>query len=185
MKRTIWALAVAAFALTGVASAQFGFGKGLGLGLCWVAPEALKQQLGLTDEQVKKLTELRTEHLKKVSKIAAELAAKRAELGTLWLSDKPDEKRVKELTEQISKLQAELATERMNFQLEVRKILTPEQLGKLPLLRGFGPGLGLGLGPRCLCPRWGFGRQRFAPPAPVPPAPMRRGWGGWGRRWAW
>lgn len=183
MKRTILVLTVTTLALAGVASAQlgFGFGRGYGLGLCWATPEVLKQQLGLTDEQVKKITELRTEHLNKVSKIAAELAAKRAELRALWLVEKPDEKRIRELTEQIAKLQAELATERTNFQLEIRKILTPEQLSKLPLFRGrkFAPELGLGFGPR-----WGrrFGQQRFAPPAPTPPAPMGRGWG---RRWAW
>jgi Spy/CpxP family protein refolding chaperone len=184
MKRILLALTIATLALGGIAAAQFGFGgRGFGLGWCWVAPDVLKQQLGLTDEQVKKLTELRTKHLEKVGKLVAELAAKRSELRTLWLSQKPDENRIKELTEQIAKLQAELLTERTNFQLEVRKILTPEQLSKLPQIwgRGFGLGLGLGLGPR-----WGrgFGWQRFAPPAPVPPAP-RRGWGGWGRRWGW
>ncbi|MFN3421828.1 MAG: Spy/CpxP family protein refolding chaperone [Armatimonadota bacterium] len=184
MKRTILALTVATLALGGIAAAQFGlgFGRGYGLGLCWTTPEVLKQQLGLTDEQVKKLTELRTKHLDKVSKLAADLAAKRAELRTLWLAEKPDEKRIRELTEQIAKLQAELAFERVNFQLEVRKILTPEQLSKLPLILGrkFAPGLGLGLGPR-----WGFGWQKFAPQPPVPPAPRGRGWGGWGRRWGW
>lgn len=186
MKQTILALTIVTLALAGVATAQvgFGFGRGYGLGLCWATPEVLKQQLGLTEEQVKKITELRTEHLNKVSKIAAELAAKRAELKTLWLSEKPDEKRIRELTEQIAKLQAELAIERTNFQLEVRKILTPEQLRKLPLFGGrkFAPGLGLGLGPRW---RQRFGQQRFVPPAPTPPAPRGRGWGGWGRRWDW
>lgn len=181
MKGTILALTVATIALAEIATAQVGLGfkRGYGLGLCLIAPEVLKPQLGLTDEQVKKLTELRTKHLNEVSKIVAELAAKRAELRTLWLAEKPDEKRIRELTEQIAKLQAELATERTNFQLEVRKILTPEQLSKLLLLskRKFAPGLGLGLGPR-----WGrgFGWQRFAPPAPRGTA-----WGGWGRRWGW
>lgn len=185
MKRTILALTIATLALAGIASAQVGsgFGRGYGLGLRWATPEVLKQQIGLTDEQVKKIAELRTEHLNKVSKLATELAAKRAELRALWLAEKPDENRIRELTEQIAKLQAELATERTNFQLEVRKILTPEQLSKLPLFGGrkFAPRLGLGLGPR-----WGrrFGQQRFAPSAPFPPAPMGRGWGGWGRRWA-
>lgn len=168
MKRTFIALTVMVLALVGIAAAQFGpgfgrgLGKGLGLGLCWALPETLKQKLGLTDEQVKKLTELRKEHLSKVSKLAAELAAKKAELRALWLSPKPDEKRIRELTEQIAKLKGELATERVNYQLEVRKILTPEQLSKLPTLFGRWAPPGLGLGPK-----WG------------------RGCGGWGRRWAW
>mgnify|MGYP001627155620 CR=1 FL=1 len=184
MKRTILALAVATLALSGIAAAQFGFGlgRGYGLGLYWATPEVLKQRLGLTDEQVKKLTELRTKHLDKVSKLVADLAVKRAELRTLWLAEKPDENRIRELTEQIAKLQAELASERVNLQIEVRKILTHEQLSKLPLTWGrrFAPGLGLKLGPR-----WGFGRQKFAPQPPVPPAPRGRGWGSWGRRWGW
>ncbi|MGQ9462655.1 MAG: Spy/CpxP family protein refolding chaperone [Candidatus Fervidibacter sp.] len=161
MKPTFIVLTVVALALVGGAAAQFGpgFGRGLGLGLCWALLETLKQELGLTDEQVKKLTELRTEYLNKVSKLAAELAAKRAELKTLWLSTKPDEKRIRELTEQITKLQSELVTERANFQLEVWKILTPEQLRKLPTLFGRWAPPGLGLGPK-----WGRG---------------------WGRRWAW
>ncbi|MFN4180868.1 MAG: Spy/CpxP family protein refolding chaperone, partial [Armatimonadota bacterium] len=175
MKRTILALTVATLALSGIAAAQFGLGlgRGYGLGLCWAAPEILKKQLGLTDEQVKKLTELRTEHLNKVSKLVSELAAKRAELRTLWLAEKPDEKRIRELTEQIAKLQAELASERVNSQLEVRKILTPEQLSKLPLIWGrrFAPGLGLGFRPR-----WGFGWQKFAPQPPVPPVLRGRRW---------
>lgn len=171
MKRTFIALTIVALALVGVAAAQFGpgFRRGLGLGLCWALPETFKQNLGLTDEQVKKLAELRTEHLNKVSKLAAELAAKRAELRTLWLSTKPDEKRIRELTEQITKLQSELATERVNFQLEVRKILTPEQLSKLPTLFGRWAPPGLGLGPK-----WGRGYGGW-----------RRGYGGWGRKWAW
>lgn len=143
--------------------------RGLGLGLCWALPEILKQKLGLTDEQIKKLTELRTEYLNKVSKLAAELAAKQAELRALWLSPKPDEKRIRELTEQIAKLQSELAIERVNYQLEFREILTPEQLSKLPTLFGRwappGPGFG---------PKWGRGYGGWG-----------RGYGGWGRRWAW
>ncbi len=164
MRRRFMALTSAALALGGIAAAQvgLGLGRGYGLGFCWVAPEVLKQQLGLTDEQVKKLTELRTEHLNKVGKIVAELAAKQSELRTLWLSTQPDEKRIRELTEQVAKLRTELVTERANFWLEVRKILTPEQLSKLPTIRGrwVGPGLGLGFG---LGPRWG----------------------GRGRRWGW
>ncbi len=187
MKRH-WLLLLAAMVLGSFAFAQKGVGKGLGLG--WIDPTVLKQQLGLTDEQVQKLTQLRTEHLTKVSQLGAELAAKRAELSALMWAPEPNQRRVQELTEQIAKLTTELVKERLNFQQEVRKILTPEQLRKLQQRWLTQPRRGLGMVPSwgCWWGRFGTGRQpfaptpRFAPPAVPRPAPP---WGGWGRRRGW
>ncbi len=178
MKRMGWLMLLATLLSVNLAFAQ----RGLGLGAGWRwDPSALKQQLGLTDEQVQKLTQLSTEHVGKVRQLATELAAKRAELRAILTAPQLDQQRVKEVTEQVSKLTAELVKERVAFQTQLRQILTPEQWSKLQQRWRAKPGLGLG-------PRWGQGMRGLGRGwrsfVPQGPRAFQRP-GGWGRRWAW
>lgn len=175
MKRMGWLMLLATLLSVNLAFAQ----QGLGFGMGWRRdPSVLKQQLGLTDEQVQKLTQLRTEHRSKVRQLVTELAAKRAELRAALTAPQLDQQRVKEVTEQVAKLTAELTKERVEFQTRLRQILTPEQWSKLQQRWQARPGLG---------PRWRQGMKGLGgwrPFVPRGPRAFQRP-GGWGRRWGW
>lgn len=158
----------------------------LALGLAAVAagpfrtPETLRE-LGLSPEQSRALADLRYAHRAKMIEERAALEAKSLELRRELDKEKPDGTLVLRLVDDVSALRARMARERMAHQLEVRKVLTPEQWTKAKDLflrergarrgrgrgglRGGGPGSRSGFGPGspgCL----GLGGPLELPPEP-------------------
>jgi Spy/CpxP family protein refolding chaperone len=118
----------------------------------------------LTDEQSAQIQALRDGFLKEIEPLQKELFAKGTELRSLWSSSTPDPAAVTAKQKEILNLQTQLQEKGTNLGLEIRKILTPEQLAQLPAFSqdsAFGPGAGFG-------PR-GFG----------PPMGMRGPFGRW------
>lgn len=142
-------------------------------------PEALKD-LGLSPEQSRKLDDLRYAHRTRMIEERAALEKKALELKRELDKDSPDAAAAGRLVEEVSALRARMAKERIAHQLEVRKILSPEQWAKVKEAfrgewgqrRGMGRGGFRGEGPG---PRPGFGPgspgcAAGGPGVPEPPA---------------
>jgi Spy/CpxP family protein refolding chaperone len=92
----------------------------------------------LTEEQRTQLDELNHRFLEETAELREALSDKSEELNTTLTSEKPDEKKAKALQKEISNLHAKLAEKRLDFRLEMAKIVPESGLG-----RGFGRGLGI------------------------------------------
>jgi Spy/CpxP family protein refolding chaperone len=117
-----------------------GFGRGPG-GPAYGSPPIPN----LTADQSAQIKALRDSFLKEMEPLQKELYAKGQELRTLWSTQNADPAAIKAKQDEISDLRSELQEKATNLRLEIRKILTPEQLAQLPAAgRGFGPGMGFG-----------------------------------------
>ena len=88
---------------------------------------AMAQRLNLTDEQKSKMADLRLVFQKEILPYRTELQGKRAELRLLETEANPNLNRIDQTIEQAEKIQTKIQKARVRHQLEVRKILTPEQ----------------------------------------------------------
>jgi len=95
----------------------------------------LREELGLTDEQVDKLKSIKLEHQKAAIKTESELKLKRLELRELMEAGEPDEFAVKAKVEEIGELKTQLAMNRIDGGLKARKVLTDKQQKQLKELR--------------------------------------------------
>jgi zinc resistance-associated protein len=127
-----------------------GFGRGFG-GPAYGSPPIPN----LTAEQSSKIQTLRETSLKEIEPLQKDLWTKRTELRNLWLAKTPDQAAITAKQKEIFDLQSKLQEKTTNLGLEIRKVLTPEQLAQLPAFSqgtGFGPGAGfgpgMGFGPR-------------------------------------
>ncbi len=89
--------------------------------------DALKQKLKLTDEQVKKINELKLNHKKEMLKYEEALAPKNIRVKRLLLDDPVNFEEVKALIMDIAKTQGEMHVEKLKYRLDFEQILTPEQ----------------------------------------------------------
>ena len=131
-----------------------GWGCGMGPGLCW-----LYGIPNLTAEQSAKLADLQKKHIEETSKLRSELAVKRIEFNQLLAQPQPNSEEVMAKQKEVTNLQSQLQQKCLRNQLEMRKILTEEQLSQLPYgygpddnflpgqMRGYGPPQGQGFGP--------------------------------------
>ncbi len=131
-----------------------GWGCGMGPGICWSYGFP-----NLTTEQSAKLTDLQKNSVENTSKLRSELTVKRIELDQLLAQSQPDPKVVMAKQKEHTDLQSQLQQKCLNNQLEMRKILTEEQLSQLPYgygpddnflpgqMRGYGSSQGQGFGP--------------------------------------
>ena len=165
---------ISAFLLASSAIAQgYGMGRGMGgrgfgmgPGTCW-----LFDLPNLTEDQSAKMTDLQKGFIKETSKLRSELAVKRIELNQLLAKTRPTVEEVTAKQKEFTQLQSEIQQKCLSNQLEMRTILTDEQLSQIPYrsgspspnysqgqMRGYGPPQGLGYGPgrgRAWGNRWG------------------------------
>jgi len=128
-----------------------GFGRGFGAGPGYGTPPIPN----LTAEQSAQVQALRDGFLKEIESLQKELYAKGQELRKLWSTQNADPAAIKAKQNEISDLRSQLQDKATNLGLEIRKVLTPEQLAQLPAIGAdarFGPhGMGCGapmMGPR-------------------------------------
>lgn len=124
-----------------------GFGPGFGRAGYGVPPIP-----DLTSEQSAEIQSLRDEFQQEIELLQDGLYTKRTELRDLWLSPDPDQAALLAKQQEVSQLQSQLWEKATVLGLQIRKVLTPEQLAKLPAFSkdapfGFGPGFGPGMGP--------------------------------------
>jgi Spy/CpxP family protein refolding chaperone len=121
-----------------------GMGRGMGGGMgggCGLGP-AMWDQLNLNADQLAKAQALRDAQLKDVVPIQNQLFAKRNEMRLLWNQPNPDAAQLKAKQKEISDLQSQMREKNIQFQLDFRKLLTPEQQAKLSSAGGMGRGHG-------------------------------------------
>jgi Spy/CpxP family protein refolding chaperone len=140
-----------------------GFGPGFGRGFGGPA-NGVPPIPDLTADQSAQIQALRDGFLKEIEPFRKELYTKQTELRSIWSTPNPDRAAVTAKQEEIMDLQSRMQEEATSLGLEMRKVLTSEQLAQLPAFNQgaeFGPGAGFG-------PR-GFG----------PPMGMRGPFGRW------
>jgi zinc resistance-associated protein len=130
------------------------FGRGFGGPAYGVPPIS-----NLTAEQSAQIQALREGFLKEIEPLQKELYTKGMELRNLWPNPKADQAAIAAKQKEIFNLQSQLQEKATNLGLEIRKVLTPEQLAQLPAFgpgAGFGPGMGFGprMGMRGPMGRW-------------------------------
>jgi len=89
--------------------------------------------LNLTPEQMVKLTRLRLFFQEQTIDLRSALAKKIIELQKLWLKKTPNRVKMYSLIDEIAEIKARINKKAVNFILQAREILTPEQLKKLLL----------------------------------------------------
>jgi Spy/CpxP family protein refolding chaperone len=143
MKKSLIALSLVVLMVLGAISAYaYGPGsgpRGKGGGACWESFEA-GQTAALTPDQKTKFQELRQRFVAETAKIRGDLLTKRLELQSLWTNPKAEAKAIVDKEKELRDLQNQMRDKGLQFKLEARQFLTPEQIA------GFGPGCGMGSG---------------------------------------
>jgi Spy/CpxP family protein refolding chaperone len=112
--------------------------------------------LNLTADQKTKFEELRTAHLKEIKPLKDKMFSLRGDLKLLWLEKNPNQSKIIAVQKEIRALRDQMEDKRVVHQLNILKILNPEQQAKFKeccAREGFGPGPKKGTG----CPGHGPG----------------------------
>lgn len=173
MKKTVMLLAVVVFlGSASIAMARGGMGPGMGSGMgggmgqgmgCGMGPMMLHglDQLNLSAEQWNKVQALKNAQMKAVAPLQNQIFAKRNEMRLLWAETNPDGAQILAKQKELGELQNQMREKATQLMLDVRKVLTPEQLTKFTVL-----GAGMG-GRHGFCPFQGGGPG----PGPGPGGP--------------
>lgn len=95
----------------------------------------LRKVLQLTDDQAEQIRQQRAEFRKQMAVLEGKIKVLMADYETEMEKTDPDKEKVKEIAKNISDLRGEKVQEKINSRLEVRKLLTPEQLDKLKTIQ--------------------------------------------------
>jgi Spy/CpxP family protein refolding chaperone len=170
MKKAIIALGLVMVMLLGVAYV-YAQDPGAGPRHGWMHDREHRDQwkkLNLTLEQKAKFQELRRKFIEENAQLIGGLMAKRLELRSLWTDPKTDSKTILAKEKELRDLQNRMKDKIVQYRLEARNFLTPEQIEKFGWMggmdHGFGRGCrmgyGQGMGPRGMTGHgWGMDRQ--------------------------
>jgi Spy/CpxP family protein refolding chaperone len=95
----------------------------------------MKQELGLTDDQVEQLQKLHDQQRQAGHQRFQDMRSKRQELHQLLEAPSVDQKAVDAKAKELSDLQAAAFRDRLHAQIATRSILTPDQQKKMDELR--------------------------------------------------
>ncbi len=137
MKKMIAILGMIALMAIG-ASYVYAAGPGVGPGQRTGSGSA--NWSSLTPEQQTKFQELRQKFDNETAQLKGNILTTRLELQSLWRNPKADPKAILEKEKELTSLQDKLRDERVQFRLEARKVLTPEQIAQFGSGWGMGPG---------------------------------------------
>jgi len=141
-------IALLLFGGIGTAFAWAPQGKGTLLSARRIASPPPKVNLNLSQDQIKKLQDLRLEYQKETLELRNALWTKQLKLQTLLASKEVDENKASSIVEEIGKLSTDIWKKTIHYRLEMRKILTEEQWNKLLFYRHLGGRRGKGRGGR-------------------------------------
>jgi len=102
------------------------------------------KRLNLTAEQKAKFKELRRKFKEENAQLIGELVTKRLELQTLWTDPKADPQAILAKEKELRELQNQIRDKVVQYRLEARNSLTPEQIEKFGWMGGMGLGFGRG-----------------------------------------
>jgi Spy/CpxP family protein refolding chaperone len=116
------------------------------------------KRLNLTPEQKAKFQELRRKFIEENAQFIGGLVAKRLEFRSLWTDPRADSQAVLAKERELRDLQNRMRDKVIQYKLEARNSLTPEQIEKLGSMRGMGLGFGSGfrMGHRQRAGRYGM-----------------------------
>ena len=142
MKRSLIVVSLVMVMVLGAISAYAqgpGFGPHSKVGPRWEKAEPGKA-LALTPEQKSIFQELRRKFINETAKLRGDLLTKRLELQSLWTNPKAEAKAIIDKEKELRELQNQMRDKGLQFRLEARQFLTPEQIATF----GHGPGIGPG-----------------------------------------
>ena len=96
------------------------------------------KRLNLTPEQKARFQELRRKFIGENAQLIGGLVAKRLELKSLWTDPKADSQAILAKDKELRDLQNRMKDKVIQYGLEARNSLTPEQIEKLGLMGGRG-----------------------------------------------
>lgn len=101
------------------------------------APMLLKHKddIGLTAEQVDKIEKMQAQQQEMFIKKQAEISVKELKLGTFLKEDKIDRGKLESMITEIGKMRTDLQVQHINHLLDLKDILTAEQLKKIDALK--------------------------------------------------
>jgi Spy/CpxP family protein refolding chaperone len=102
------------------------------------------KRLNLTPEQKAKFQELRRKFIVENAQLIGALVAKRLELKSLWTDPKADSGAILAKERELRDLKNRMKDKIVQYRLEARNSLTPEQIEKLGMMGGMGFGFGRG-----------------------------------------
>lgn len=94
-------------------------------------PELMKKKLGLSDEQVRKISGINQTYKNKLEGYHDKIDPKFARLRVLLLEDKVNLKEVRSVMKEISDIDLEIRMLGISHRLDIEKVLTKEQKDKL------------------------------------------------------
>ncbi|MDZ7288386.1 MAG: Spy/CpxP family protein refolding chaperone [candidate division KSB1 bacterium] len=100
--------------------------------------QPLWEQLGLTEQQKEQIRQIMLDTRKKNIDVEAKQKLARLELHELMAADTPDQSKINAKVTELSKFHETLMRNRIESQLAIQKVLTPEQRKKAKELRPFG-----------------------------------------------
>jgi Spy/CpxP family protein refolding chaperone len=145
MKKALFAVGLATVMLMGITYA-YAHGPGFGPGPRGMQWGYQGDVSNLTPEQTTKFRELYRKFNEETAQIRGAIVTKRLELQSLWADPKADPKAISDKERELRGLQDQMRDKMVQYRLEVRKSLTPEQLTEFEGGRGMGPGFGRGYG---------------------------------------
>jgi Spy/CpxP family protein refolding chaperone len=112
--------------------------------MAMMSAENLKQRLGLTDDQVAKIKEVRRNYLKDTVMQTAKVRVAELELNDLLDDQKLDAAKIEKKVKDMESLRGELTLMRVRSLLKAAEFLTPEQFDKFRAMttRRMGEGMG-------------------------------------------
>jgi Spy/CpxP family protein refolding chaperone len=139
MRWAIWTMV-----LVSVSFQSLVFGQGLQHRRGWGPPpsssmEDWMRQLNLTEEQVAQIRTLHESFRQETLPMRDALMMKRFRLRDLFLNPQADANQILAAQREVSEMEGKLQERATVLQLEIRKILTPEQIKLLPPGFGFEP----------------------------------------------
>ena len=94
--------------------------------------------LNLSPEQKAKFQELRRRFTKDTAQLRGELVTKRLELRSLWTDPKADSQAILAKEREFRDIKNRMKDKIIQYKLEARSLLTPEQIEKLGMMQGRG-----------------------------------------------
>ena len=104
----------------------------------WMHGGDQSKRLNLTTEQKAKFHELRRKFIEENSQLIGRLTAKRLELRSVWTDPKADSQAILAKEKELRDVQNQMRDKIVQYRLEARKSLMPEQIEKLGMMGAMG-----------------------------------------------
>jgi len=125
---------VVAMVLAGSSAWAFGGGGcGMGPGPGMMNP-AVASSLNLTEDQKAQIGSRRDAFMEETAPLRSELFTKREEMRQLWAAASPDQGQITAKQQEVQEIRSRIQEKAIQYKLDCRQMLTPEQQGQLTTL---------------------------------------------------